>query len=158
MTPIVLVDELVKFIESVVDEFELQSNVSGVKKSPQVVPGWLKEKKPNQQQDPPDFPYVIVRYIEDNDTGNGNLATVRIIAGTYSEDVQDGWRDCMNVLTRIKVALLKQPIVGKVFRVEHLIKTELPEEQPFPEWVAFMTLNVTMPSVQEEGGYFDAID
>jgi len=158
MTLIVLVDELVKFIGTVVAEFELQSNVPEVKKAPQIVPGWLKEKKPGQQQDPPDFPYVIVRYLEDTGNNDGDMATVRIIAGTYSEDVQDGWRDCMNVLTRIKEALLKQRFVGKAFRVEYPIKTELPEEQPYPEWVAFMTLNISIPSVQEEGGYFDAIE
>lgn len=153
MTPIILVDKLIEFIKPVVAEFELQTNVAGVKKAPQVIAGYLQEKKPAQKQDPPDFPYVIVRYLEDTDTGDGDAATVKVYAGTYSEDIQDGWRDCMNVITRIKEALLEQRFIGGVFKIEYPVKTELPEEQPYPEWVAILTLTVAIPHVQEEGGY-----
>ena len=155
-TPIMLVDRLIDFIKPVVDEYVLPSNVPGVSKAPQVVSGYLPEKKPGLGQNPPDFPYVIVRYLDDNDTDDNNIARVKIIAGTYSEDTQGGWRDCMNVITKIKAALLKQRFFGP-FKVEKPVKTELPEEQPYPEWVAFLMLTITIPQVQEEGGYQDDI-
>lgn len=157
MTPIILVDELVEFIKPIVAEFDLESNVKGVRKAPQVISGFLKEKKPGQNQDPPDFPFVIVRYIEDTDRDDGNIAIVRIIAGTYSEDEQDGWRDALNVVTRIKEELLEKRFIGKAFKVEYPIKTELPEDQPYPEWAAFLTLNISIPHVQEERGLEDVI-
>jgi hypothetical protein len=153
MTPIILIDKLIEFITPVVSEFELQTNVAGVKKAPQVIAGYLKEKKPKQNQDPPDFPYVIVRYLEDIDTEESDGATIKVYVGTYSEDEQDGWRDCMNVATRIKEALLEQRFIGGPFKIEYPVKTELPEEQPYPEWVAILTLKVAIPHVQEEGGY-----
>ncbi|MFY0545456.1 hypothetical protein [Brevibacillus sp. H7] len=153
MTPNLLVDELIKFIEPVVANFDLESNVKGIRKSPQVIGGYLEEKKPQQRQETPDFPYVIVRYLEDDDTDESNIASVRIIAGTYSEDEQNGWRDCMNVVTRIKQALLEQPIIGERFRVQKPMKTQLPEEQPFPEWMALLTVQVVIPQTEEEGGY-----
>lgn len=152
MTPVVLVDTLIDFIKGVVEDFDLGSNVAGVAKAPQVIGGYLNEKKPGLQQHPPDFPYVIVRYLEDTDEAEQDTAQVRIIAGTYSEDAQ-GWRDCLNVVTRIKEALLKQRFIGGPFKIEYPLKTELPEEQPYPEWVAMLTLTVTIPHVQEEGGY-----
>jgi hypothetical protein len=157
MTPIELVDKLVEFIKPVVTEFELDSNVHGVKKSPQVIAGYLKEKKPKQHQNPPDIPFVIVRYLEDTDKDDGDMATVKVIAGTYSEDEQDGWRDAMNVITRIKKALLEQRLIGGPFRVEYPIKTELPEEQPYPEWAAFLIVNVSIPHILEEGGYLQDV-
>ncbi|QGQ95865.1 hypothetical protein EHS13_13760 [Paenibacillus psychroresistens] len=153
MTPIILIDSLIAFVEMAVVNFELQSNNPDIKKAPQVLGGYLDEKKPGPKQDPPDFPYVIIRYLEDDDQQDGNNAKVRIMAGTYSEDAKDGWRDAMNVITRIKQALLKQGIIGGCFRVEKPIKTELPEEQPYPEWVALMTISVVMPQIYEEGGY-----
>lgn len=152
MTPIVLVDRLVEFIKPVVAEFELDSNIVGIKKSPQVISGYLQEKKPNQKQDPPDFPYVIVRYLTDTDEQEEDKASIKIIAGTYSEDTQDGWRDPMNVITKIKEALMKQRFFG-AFKIEYPVKTDLPEEQPYPEWVAILNLTVTMPHMVEEGGY-----
>ncbi|TEB13366.1 hypothetical protein [Pelotomaculum propionicicum] len=153
MTPIDLVDKLKEFIAPVVANFELQSNVTGIKKSPEVITGYLPDKKPGARQDPPDIPCVIIRYIEDIDTEEGDTAKVYIVAATYSEDEQDGWRDAVNVITRIKDALAKQRFLGGPFRIEYPIKTELPEEQLYPVWVAFMTLTVAIPHIQEEGGY-----
>jgi hypothetical protein len=150
MTPIVCVDDLVVFIESVVKDFVLETNTKGIRKAPQVIGGYLEDKKPGAQQNPPDIPYVIVRYLEDNDTDESNTAQFRIIAGTYSQDEQNGWRDVVNVITRIKVALLKKKFIG-AFCIERPMRTELPEEQPFPEWVCVLTITVTMPQVQEEG-------
>jgi len=151
MTPIMLVDDLIDFLKPVVANYELDSNVKGVRKPPQVLGGFLPDKRPTQQQETPDFPWVIVRYIEDDDTEESNMATVKIMAGTYSEDPQNGWRDALNVITRIKQELLKHPTVKERFRIEKPIKTELPEEQPYPEWVAWMTFQVEMPQIEEEG-------
>lgn len=154
MTPTILVDNLIEFIKPVVAEYELQTNVPGAKKAPQVMPGYLSEKKPAQQQDPPDFPYVIVRYLEDTDTNDGAVAIAKIYAGTYSEDTRDGWRDTMNVITKIKTALLKQKFFGPC-KIEYPVKTELPEEQPYPEWVAILNLRFTIPHIAEEGGILE---
>lgn len=154
MTPIDMVDKLIELIKAAVKDFNLESNVLGIKKPPQVISGYLAEKKAGAKQDPPDFPYVIVRYLEDNDDGSQNTATVRVLIGTYSEDEQNGWRDCMNVAIRIKHELLKQRLFGP-FSIEYPIKTELYEEQPYPEWMVSMTLNVSMPKTQEEGVLFD---
>jgi hypothetical protein len=154
MTPIILIDELIAFIIPVVANFELQSNVPGIKKAPQVLGGYLPEKQPGQKQDPPDFPFVIVRFLEEDDHSDGNMVKIRILSGTYSEDTIDGWRDTVNVITRIKSELLKQPFL-KAFKVMRPIKSELPEEQPYPEWVALMTITVAMPQVIEEGSYQD---
>lgn len=154
MTPIVLVDMLKEFIEDAVKNFELETNVPGMKKAPQVVTGYLKEKNSRGKNSVPDFPYVIIRFLDGVDANEGSKATVRVIAGSYSENEQDGWRDPINILTRIKTELLKQGTFGPFF-LEKPIKVELPEEQPFPEWVAFMILTFTMPQVQMEGVIFN---
>jgi len=152
MTPIILIDKLIEFLTPVVAEFDLQSNVETVRKAPQVLAGYLPAKLPLQTI--PDFPYVLVRYIEDTDAEDADTAIVKIYVGSYSEDAQDGWRDAMNILTKTKTALMRKRFFGP-FKIERPIKTELPEEQPFPEWIAILTLNVTMPHVIEEGDCLD---
>ncbi|MGF9822625.1 hypothetical protein ABE430_08900 [Brevibacillus agri] len=153
MTPIIMLDRLVEHLQAITENFELQSNVTGITKAPQVIAGYLPEKKPVQKQNVPDFPYVIVRYLQEEDDNDGVIASVKIIVGTYSQDAQDGWRDPLNILTRIKQDLLARPVFGESFRVEKPIKTELPEEQPFPEWWGAITLQVIMPQMEEEGGF-----
>jgi hypothetical protein len=152
MTPIIMLDRLVERIEAIVSNIELPSNLEGVKTAPRVVAGYLPEKKPTQKQDPPDIPYVIVRFLEANETNQNATATVKVIVGTYSKDTQDGWRDTLNVLTRIKQELLARPVFGGSFLVDRPIKTELPEEHPYPEWWGSLTLNVIVPLMEEEGG------
>lgn len=152
MTPTMMIDRLVERLRGIVSTYELSANVSGVKKAPQVIAGYLPQKKATQKQDIPDFPYVIVRFLKDNDTQELSQVRVKIIVGTYSEDAQNGWRDTLNILTRVKQELLAQPVFGGSFLVNRPIETELPEEQPFPEWYGMLTLNVTVPQMIEEGG------
>lgn len=152
MTPIILVDKLIEFIKPVVADFRLETNVKGLSpRAPQVQGGYLKEKLPNQiqAQAEPDFPNVIVRFVEMTDREDGSVATVKIMAGTHSHDEKDGWRDCMNVITRIKTALIKKGTIGP-FRFNTPYLLELPEEQMHPYWVAVLTLNVEVPQPQIE--------
>lgn len=151
MTPLILIDSLIPFVESVVADFVLDSNVKGVKKAPQVIAGYLKEKQPNEKQDPPDFPYVILRFLDGSDADGHHTVRIKIMAGTYSQDAQHGWRDPVNILQRIKDELLKLPYLGP-FQIVKPVKTELPEEQPYPEWVAWMILQVIIPQIIVEGG------
>lgn len=146
-----VVDALIEHITPAVSDFSLETNVRGhAFKAPKVRAGYLAEKKPGPSQSPPDFPYVIVRFLEDNDTDDSNIAQIRIIAGTYSQDEENGWRDALNVATRVKQHLLAHPCFDSAFRVMRPIRTELPEEQPFPEWVAMLTIHVQLPQVREE--------
>ena len=149
MTPIIAVDTLVEFIRPVVSEFELQTN-KGTKKEPQVLAGWLPEKVAADKQQVPDYPHVIVRFSE-SDSGNEENVNVNLIAGTYSEDPQNGWRDSVNVLTRIKQALMETQTIG-AFLIDQPIHIELPEEQPYPQWVAIMSIKLKCPAVQWAGG------
>lgn len=150
MTPLDLVDRLIEEIKIIVKDFHLETNIPGVKKPPQVISGYLGEKKPGSKQEPPDFPFVIVRYLEDTDDGTQHTANVRLLIGAYNEDAQNGWRDCLRVAVRIKNELLKKRFFGP-FSIEYPVKTELFEEQPFPEWTTSITFSVTMPKIQEEG-------
>ncbi|MEJ8544715.1 hypothetical protein [Brevibacillus borstelensis] len=148
MTPVVLVDKLIKRIRLAVSHFRLQTDIEDAPwRAPQVVGGFLNSKRPATEDgtlrglDPvPLFPYVNVRYLEDD----GNKAIVKIIAGAYSTDGQSGWRDCMNVLIRIKQALQEQQFFG-AFSIDPVMKTQMPEEQASPEWTASLTLSVTIP-------------
>lgn len=152
MTPIELVDGLVIFIKQVVKDFELSTKVKGVSKIPSVYPGYF----PNQEDDedenltPNDYPYVIVRYLSDSDDRDEvDIANIRLIIGTHSEDEQNGWRDALNIATRIKIHLKAKQFIGP-FSLTGKIQTELFEEQLHPFWHAMMDLSFNMPQVQLE--------
>jgi len=141
MTPTLLVDELRNFIDDVVKNYWLETNKQDLNKPPQVVTGYLPPKKSTPD---PDYPFVIVRLVEGTDNQEGATVTVKIIVGTYSEDAQNGWRDVANIIQRIWTELFKRRVIAKKFMVEYPMKFEMPEEQPFPEWVGIMTTTWTV--------------
>jgi len=149
LTPLDLMDDLKNFLEQVVHEYSLESKASP-DKIPQVVLGWLPAKGETKKDDEtsnPDFPYVVAQ-LESWDDDDSSKATVSLQIGTYSK-LMDGWRDTVNVMTRIRMALLTQRVIGKRFRLELPIHSELFDEQPYPYWIGAMTTNWTIPQPQE---------
>ncbi|MCT8975497.1 hypothetical protein N4T77_02685 [Clostridium sp. CX1] len=144
MTPIELVDELVGFIKQAVKEYDLSTKANGITKAPEVYSGYLPSK--GKGEDSSEFPYVIVRYISEEDNEDDTVS-IRIIIGAYNEDEQNGWRDPLNIATRLKVAFRRTQIIGS-FSLKDKIEIELFEEQPFPYWFAIMDLNFYIQKVQ----------
>jgi hypothetical protein len=150
MTPIELVDGLVEFIKVTVKEFDLSTKVDGVNKSPSVYAGYL---PPDDDEDEnlasQDYPFVIVRFLSDTDDSESDITNIRLVIGTHSEDDQNGWRDALNIATRVKIALKKSQFIGP-FALTEKIQTELFEEQLRPFWHVIMDLSFNTPQVQTE--------
>ena len=146
MTPIELVDALVEFLKEVVKEYDLSTKVDGISKAPDVHAGYLPPK--SKDDSATEFPYIIVRYLSEDDV-DADTVNVGLIIGTHSEDEQNGWRDPLNIATRIKIALKKVRYIDS-YSLSGPIKIELFEEQPFPYWFAIMDLNFNIPQVQFE--------
>lgn len=144
MTPLELVDELIKFLRKTVKDYNLETKLDGIRKAPDVYSGYLPSK--TRDDDVTIFPYIIVRFLSEEDSDEDTV-NIRLIIGTYSEDDQDGWRDVVNIATRIKIALKKVQVIGS-YSLGDKIKIELFEEQPFPQWFATMDLSFTIPQVQ----------
>lgn len=154
MNPVLLVGELCTFLQTVVDEFALETGKGSDKKAPQVVEGWL---PPKETTDVPDVPYVIVRLTDGEDNADNAQVNVRILVGTYSEDIA-GWKDAANVMLRIRERLLTTRTLAKKYRMELPLKWKLFEEPPYPVWigeiVTVWTVALPVEQVEEvEYGY-----
>lgn len=152
LTPLLLLEELKLFLEGVVADYSLDTN-KGQLKAPQVVEGWLPPKESN---DIPDVPYVILRMTDGEDNSDIARTNVKILIGTYSEEV-DGWKDAVNVLLRIRQQLLTVRTLGKKFRMELPLKWKLFEEQPYPIWIGeIITIwTVALPIEQVEEDVYE---
>lgn len=144
MNPVELVDKLVDFSKKVVKDYDLPTKNGESSKSPNIYPGYLPDKKKGDEQS--EFPYVIIRFLSEQDKEDDKV-NIRFIIATYSEDEVNGWRDPVNIATRIKIALKKQQIFGP-FSLNGEIKIDLFEDQPFPQWFATMDVTFVIPQVQ----------
>ncbi|SDD89654.1 hypothetical protein [Sporomusa acidovorans] len=143
-TPLILVDELCRLITDATGELILEAK-TGPSRPPSVIPGFLDDDEPKPGKPPEEkaVPFVLVRFRSGEDTEQAGMATVRLIATTYSKHGQ-GWRDPMNVLERIRQAILTHRPLVRQFDLQLPIKWDMPEEQPWPYWIAWMTTSWTI--------------
>ena len=154
MTALVLLDDLQQFISDAVKNFRLTSGETLA--APKVHKGYL----PNNDDDSPTFPYVIVRLTKVRDDSSGSTARIIILIGTQSEDA-DGYIDAWNVGEHIRQALLTNRILSRLFSLQLPLELESPErEQPYPEAICWLTTLWQVPQPQnklEDGVYGEDI-
>ncbi len=89
---------------------------------------------------------------EANDSAAG-ASDVKLMIGLsiYDADKDSGGRSLYNLAEHIRQALLKKRTLGGRNRLILPLKTEIPTEQPFPEWVGVITATYTIAFIEEEG-------
>ncbi len=75
---------------------------------------------PNKDAETNRIPYILLQFLTGEDTqqtGNepDSECKIRIVVATYSEDASAGSMDLLNIITRIRIALLKEGVIGKQF-------------------------------------------
>lgn len=143
----IMMDELIKELEAVTGTVRFLTP-KGEERAPQVVDSYLPPKNPRKPDDGEDFPYVIVRYMEDEETENDATAKVKIICGVHAEEIKQGLRDLLNLTGAIRTHFLSQRLFGGCFEVKMPLKREIPEEQNAPEWYGWLILNIETPNIQ----------
>lgn len=131
-----LTDALEKFIAESVADFRLPVQ-NGEMRAPKVIDGYLPPKRSGSDDD---FPFVVVRSEAGSVEEEMTTTTVSFIVGCYTKEV-DGYRYCVNVMSRIRNALAMLPngILANKYRLEFPIEWSLVADQPYPYWQLDMT-------------------
>ena len=175
MTAVILLDELKKFIEEAVKDFSLPVRPVKVEKPTTPVkrtaalnekpaaplrraPEVYKMRLPNKEAETNRIPYIVLQFLTGKDDqqpgeGNDSECKVRIIAATYSEDGSEGAVDVLNVITRIRIALLKAREVGQQFLLrlplEYIVYPDDTADTS-PYYFAEMVVIWEMPEIRRE--------
>lgn len=96
-----------------------------------------------------------MQYIKSTDTQEQGQdpeseCTVRIVAATYSEDESEGAMCVLNLLTRIRVALLKDGVVGGQFVLKSPLEMIVYPDSTAPYYLGEMMTTWTMPIIESE--------
>ena len=100
-----------------------------------------KMRLPNKTAQTERVPYLLLQYIE---------CTVRIVAATYSEYECEGAMCVLNLLTRIRVALLKDGVVGGQFVLKSPLEMIVYPDNTAPYYLGEMMTTWTMPIIESE--------
>ncbi|MBB5148655.1 hypothetical protein [Ureibacillus thermosphaericus] len=154
-TPLAMVSAIASFLQENLKDMRFPSK-NGIEKTVTVHKGYLppiKNLKRGEEQESDDYPFVIVRYLgEEDDTDKEKcILNFRILLGAFNDDAQNGWKDVVGLSTRIKFLLKRQKFIGSG-ELTGKIETAIYEEQMKPTWHGVMDVNFKMHSAQQEIG------
>ena len=154
MTAIVLLNELKAFCEANTADLLLPVNVKmgdpAEFRAPRVY--LMRVPYKSGESDEQQVPLILLRFetgLDEQERGE-NTCVVRLIAAAYSEDEEEGALHVLNILTRLRVALMKQPVIGGQFtRVNKLEYLVYPDSKP-PFYFGEMMTEFRLPEIRAE--------
>lgn len=156
MTPLELLDALKAFIEENIKDILLPVRVdrkSGeAKERPAEV---YKMRLPTKDAETKRIPYVLLQYIKSTDTQTAgempeSSCMVRIVVATYSEDGEEGALCVLNLLTRIRIAFLRDGVIAERFMLKLPIEMIVYPDSTPPYYLGEMMTEWKMPIVESE--------
>ena len=170
MTVIDLIDELVRALDKLFEAEYLKAKSGEYKRVkvfaqylPQAKSAVIKPKgeaKSEYQADfaPADyednFPCVIVKLGELTDGDEGKLdqaiADINLLVGIYDKSADNqGWRDVMNIIEKVRLYLWQQRYLAARFRLEPELHCYLFDDQPLPLYFGVIETRWDVPRPQE---------
>jgi len=169
MTPVVLLDELKRFAEEAVKDITLPvrplKNITtpeyrekkGISENGEVIrgpPKVYKMRLPNKEAEQNEIPYIVLQYLTGKDEkkdGESAEATcqIRLLFAVYSEDGSEGAVDLLNVITRLRVELLKKVQVGN-FLLRRPLENIIYIDDTTPYFLGEMLTLWEIPNINRE--------
>ncbi len=156
MTTTELVDSLAQFIQEATKDMILPVKVKSEGSEPKQRPPLVyKMRVPSKEAEIQQSPYIIVQHLKgkdvlDEDGGTDSTAVVRIIVSTYNEARDEGAMSVENILTRIRIALLKQRMIARKFLLNMPMEYVVYPDSTAPYYLGEMITNWQMPEVERE--------
>lgn len=156
MTPLDLLDVLEAFVRNETSDILLPVRVDRRSGEPRERPAEVyKMRLPNKTAQTERVPYLLLQYIKGTDTQEPgqrpeSVCTVRIIAATYSEDESEGATCVLNLLTRIRVALLKDGVIGERYMLIPPLEMIVYPDSTAPYYLGEMMTEWKMPIIESE--------
>ena len=110
---------------------------------------------PNKDAETNRIPYILVQFLTGIDGQKAGEARdseckVRLVIATYSEDKSVGAMDCLNVITRIRIAFHKAGVIGGKFFFREPLEYLVYPDDTAPYHFGEMITTWGIPTIQRE--------
>lgn len=151
MTALDLLEALKEYCEGCTKDLVMVSKVpkNGIQKAeraPRVFIGNLPDKESERKE----APYILLKLLTTKDSEEESTATVRIVFVTYSQDKQENYIQCLNMLTRIKTGLLRDVVIGSCFSCQKPVEGIMYEDDLEVYQIGEIMTTWEMPPVKRD--------
>lgn len=124
MTPLDLLESLKAYCEENTKDMLLVARVpengeEAGEQPPKVFIGNLPDKESEKKA----APYILLKLLSKKVDDEENICRVRIICVTFSEDKQENYIQCLNLLTRIETRLLEDVVIDNRYSCQKPIES-----------------------------------
>lgn len=124
MTPIDLMESLKAYCLEKTKDMRLVARVpengtEAGERPPRVFIGNLPDKEAEKKE----APYILLKLLTTKDEDEESTAMVRLIVVTFSEDKQENYIQCLNVVSKIKKSLMEDVIIDSRYSCQKPIET-----------------------------------
>lgn len=156
MTAVILLDELKKFViehtKDIILSVRVKPNSGEINERPAEV---HKMRLPNKEAETKQIPYILLQFLTGKDEQEEGQSAeseckIRIVVATYSEDGGEGAMDVLNVLTRLRVALLKAGIIAGQFLIKKPLEYIVYPDDTAPYHMGEMLTIWEIPEIERE--------
>ena len=124
MTPLDLLESLKAYCEENTKDMLLVARVlengeEAGERPPKVFIGNLPDKESEKKA----APYILLKLLSKKVDDEENICRVRIICVTFSEDKQENYIQCLNLLTRIETKLLEDVVIDNRYSCQKPIES-----------------------------------
>ena len=124
MTPLDLLTSLKGYCEKITKNMQLiarvpENGTEAGERPPQVFVGNLPDKEAEKKA----APYILLKLLTKKSDDEESVCRVRIICVTFSENKQENYVQCLNVLTRIEAKLLEDVVIDRRYYCQKPIET-----------------------------------
>lgn len=155
MTPIELLEELKKFIEENTKDIILQVRTKRSQEAKERAAEVHKMKLPTKDDEVERIPYILLQLLTGKDKQTPgdpeeSECKIRIVVATYSEDASEGSFDVLNLLTRIRISLLKSRIIANKFVLRLPLEYIVYPDDTAPYYLGEMVSDWSIPTIKRE--------
>lgn len=124
MTPLDLMESLKAYCEEKTKDMLLVARVpengqEAAERPPKVFIGNLPTKEAEKRE----APYILLKLLTTKDEDEESTAKVRIIVVTFSEDKQENYIQCLNLISKIKASLLEDVVIEERYSCQKPIES-----------------------------------
>lgn len=129
MTECDLLKVFKNYIETVVSDMILSARVDqtgkeSVKRAPNVFIGALPDKVAERRE----VPYILLKLLTTKDTDEESEAYIRVVIVTYAQDKLENYMQCISILSRLRLRLLEDGLIGNKYECKKPLETLLYED------------------------------
>lgn len=156
MTPLELLDALKAFIEQKTKDIILPVRVDRKSGESKERPAEVyKMRLPDKDAETQRIPYILLQYIKSTDAQEAGQrpesnCMIRIVVATYSENGEDGALCVLNILTRIRIALLRDGVIAERFMLKPPLEMIVYPDSTPPYYLGEMMTEWRMPIIESE--------